>query len=163
MRIGFSKDIHILKKGVPLILGGVEIPYEFGLESHSDGDCLTHAIVEAIFGALNVGDLGKHFPPNDDRFKGVSSLTFLDYTRKLLKEKKYEIENIDCFISCEKPRLKDFLDKMKEKISERLDINIDQISIKAGSNEGVGPVGRKEAIEAYSVVLLKEVMWWIKK
>ena len=157
MRIGFSKDIHILKAGVPLILGGVQIPYEFGLESHSDGDCLTHAIVEAIFGALNVGDLGKHFPPNDDRYKGVSSLSFLDYTKKLLSEKHYEIENLDCFISCEKPKLKDFLDKMREKISGKLGISIGQISIKAGTNEGVGPVGEKKAIEAYCVVLLKEV------
>ena len=147
MRIGFSKDIHILKEGVPLILGGVHIPYEFGLESHSDGDCLTHAIVEAIFGALNVGDLGKHFPPNDDRYKGVSSLSFLDYTKKLLSEKHYEIENLDCFISC----------KMREKISGKLGISIEQISIKAGTNEGVGPVGEKKAIEAYCVVLLKEV------
>ena len=163
MRIGFSKDIHILKEGVPLILGGVQIPYEFGLESHSDGDCLTHAIVEAIFGALNVGDLGKHFPPNDDRYKGVSSLSFLDYTKKLLSEKHYEIENLDCFISCEKPKLKDFLDKIREKISGKLGISIDQISIKAGTNEGVGPVGEKKAIEAYCVVLLKEVKWWIKK
>lgn len=157
MRIGFSKDIHILKEGVPLILGGVQIPYEFGLESHSDGDCLTHAIVEAIFGALNVGDLGKHFPPNDDRYKGVSSLSFLDYAKKLLSEKHYEIENLDCFISCEKPKLIDFLDKMREKISDKLGIDTDQISIKAGTNEGVGPVGEKKAIEAYCVVLLKEV------
>ena len=157
MRIGFSKDIHILKKGIPLILGGIEIPYEFGLESHSDGDCLTHAIVEAIFGALNVGDLGKHFPPNDDHFKDVSSLTFLDYAKNLLQEKGYQIENLDCFISCEKPKLKDFLDKMREKIASRLGIELSQISLKAGTNEGVGPVGEKKAIEAYCVVLLKEV------
>ena len=157
MKIGFSKDIHILKKGIPLILGGVVIPSEFGLESHSDGDCLTHAVVEAIFGALNVGDLGKHFPPNDDRFKGVSSLSFLDYTKNLLQEMKFEVENLDCFISCEKPKLKDYLEKMKEKISTHLGIDVQQISIKAGTNEGVGPVGEMKAIEAYCVVLLKEV------
>lgn len=157
MKIGFSKDIHILKEGVPLILGGVNIPYEYGLESHSDGDCLIHAIVEAIFGALNVGDLGKHFPPNDDKYKDISSLYFLDYTKNLLSQKSYKIGNIDCFISCEKPKLKGFLDEMKEKISKHLGINVEQISIKAGTNEGVGPVGERKAIEAYCVVLLEEV------
>lgn len=157
MKIGFSKDIHILKKGIPLILGGVNIPNDYGLESHSDGDCLTHAIVEAIFGALNVGDLGKHFPPNDDKYKGVSSLTFLDYAKDLLEKEGYKVENIDAFISCEKPKLKGFLDKMMENISLHLGVDVRRISLKAGTNEGVGPVGREEAIEAYCVVLINEV------
>ena len=94
MRIGFSKDIHVIKNGIPLILGGISIPSEFGLESHSDGDCLIHAIVEAILGALNLGDLGSHYPPTDDKYKGISSTCFLLDAKRLLKENHYKIEKI---------------------------------------------------------------------
>lgn len=157
MKVGFSKDIHILKKGIPLVLGGVTIPYEYGLESHSDGDCLIHAIVEAIFGALNVGDLGQHFSPNDDTYKGISSTYFLKVARETLLSNGFKVGNIDCFISCEKPKLKDYLFKMRETIASYLDISLDKISIKAGTNEGVGAVGEMKAIESYAIVLLEEV------
>ena len=157
MKIGFSKDIHVTKKGIPLILGGVNIPSEFGLESHSDGDCLIHAIVEAIFGALNVGDLGKHFPPNDDKFKNYPSTNFLIYTKELLKKMDYKICNIDSFISCEKPKLATYIDEMKENIADLLGIDISLVSVKAGTNEKMGYIGESKAIEAYCVVLLEEV------
>lgn len=156
MRIGFSKDIHIIKNGIPLILGGISIPSEFGLESHSDGDCLIHAIVEAILGALNLGDLGSHYPPTDDKYKGISSTYFLLDAKRLLKENHYKIENIDSFISCEKPKLKKYIPLIQSNIAELLEIDKSIVSIKAGTNEGVGPVARMEAIESYCVVLLKE-------
>lgn len=156
MRIGFSKDIHIIKQGVPLILGGINIPSEFGLVSHSDGDCLIHAIVEAIFGAMNIGDLGSHYPPSSQEYKGISSTYFLEDAKKLLKKNGFTVGNIDCFISCEKPKLKLFIDKMRENIAKFLEIDVAKVSIKVGTNEGVGPVGELKAIEAYCVVLLEE-------
>ncbi len=158
MKIGFSKDIHVTKAGVPLILCGVNIPSEFGLESHSDGDCATHAIVEAIFGALNIGDLGSHYPPSDPKYENVSSLIFLDDTRRILDEMKYEIGNIDLFISCEKPKLKKFIPEMKSLVASHLKISEEKISIKAGTNEGVDAVGRGEAIEAYCVCLIEKIL-----
>ncbi|MBP5694592.1 MAG: 2-C-methyl-D-erythritol 2,4-cyclodiphosphate synthase [Bacilli bacterium] len=157
MKIGFSKDIHVTKKGIPLVLCGVNIPCEFGLESHSDGDCATHAIVEAIFGALNVGDLGTHYPPSDPKYKGISSMVFLEDAREILKEKGYKIGNIDLFISCEKPKLKPFIKEMVEKVAKALQISEELISIKAGTNEGVGPVGKGEAIESYCVCLVEKI------
>ena len=156
MRIGFSKDIHKTEIGKKLILCGIEIPSDFGLESHSDGDCAIHAIVEAIFGAMNVGDLGSHYPPSDDKYKNISSLYFLEDAKNIMDEQGYEIENIDVFISCEKPKLKDFILSMREKVSEILKTDIKRISIKAGTNEKMDCVGRGEAIEAYCVCLLKE-------
>ena len=156
MKIGFSKDIHVIKEGIPLILCGVNIPCEFGLESHSDGDCATHAIVEAIFGALNVGDLGSHYPPNDPKYENVSSLIFLDDTRRILDEMGYEIGNIDLFISCERPKLKKYIPEMKQVVASRLKIDEEKLSIKAGTNEGVGPVGEGKCIEAYCVCLIEK-------
>ena len=157
MKIGFSKDIHIIKEGLPLILCGVNIPSEFGLESHSDGDCATHAIVEAIFGALNVGDLGSHYPPTDPKYENVSSLIFLDDARRILEEKGYQIGNIDLFISCEKPKLKKYISEMRKTVASHLNTDEENISIKAGTNEGVGPVGKGKAIESYCVCLLEKL------
>ena len=157
MKIGFSKDIHVLKKGIPLVLGGTEIEFEFGLESHSDGDCLIHAIVEAIFGAMNIGDLGTFYPPNDDKYKNISSTYFLDDCKKKMNENGYKISNIDCFVSCERPKLKKYIPEMRENIASHLGIDSKLVSIKAGTNEGVGPVGEGKAIESYCVVLLEEM------
>ena len=142
MKIGFSKDIHVTKKGIPLVLGGVNIPSDFGLESHSDGDCLI---------------LGKHFPPNDDKFKNYPSTNFLIYTKELLKKMDYKICNIDSFISCEKPKLATYIEKMKENIADLLEIDVSNVSVKAGTNEKMGYIGESKAIEAYCVVLLEEV------
>ena len=156
MRIGISKDIHKTVVGKRLVLCGVEIPCSFGLESHSDGDCATHAIVESIFGALNVGDLGTHYPPNDDKYKNISSLYFLKDANLIMKSNGYEINNIDVFISCERPKLKDYIPKMVEVVSSILETDPKNVSIKAGTNEKMDAVGRGEAIETYCVCLLKE-------
>ena len=156
MRVGLGKDIHILKKGYDLILGGTKIPFKKGLVSYSDGDCLIHSIIDAILGALSLGDIGQKFPDNDPKYKGISSLTLLKETKKFIDESNYKISNIDCFISCEKPKLKDYINEMKINISDILDINLDQISIKAGTNEKMGYIGRSKAIECESIVLLEE-------
>ncbi len=157
MRIGFAKDIHKLENNRKLILGGVEIPFEKGLVAHSDGDVVIHSIVDSLIGALNKGDIGKLFPDTDDKYKNISSIFFLDEMKKILLNEKYDIEYIDVFISCEKPKLKEYIDKMKEIISFHLDIDLNKISIKAGTNEGLGEVGNCQAIESYSICLLKEI------
>lgn len=156
MRIGFSKDIHKICEGKKLVLCGVEIPSNFGLESHSDGDCATHAIVEAIFGALNVGDLGSHYPTNDKKYENISSLYFLKDAKRILNEENYKIGNLDVFISCEKPKLSPYIGLMKEKIAEILETDVKNVSIKAGTNEKMDSIGRGEAIEAYCVCLLED-------
>ena len=156
MRVGLGKDIHILKKGYDLTLGGTKIPFKKGLVSYSDGDCLIHSVIDAILGALNLGDIGQNFPDNDSKYKGISSLTLLEYTKKFLDDSKYKISNIDCFISCEKPKLKDYINEMKINISKVLGIELDQISIKAGTNEKMGYIGKNKAIECESIVLLED-------
>ena len=156
MRVGLGKDIHILKKGYDLTLGGTKIPFKKGLVSYSDGDCLIHSVIDAILGALNLGDIGQNFPDNDPKYKGISSLTLLEYTKKFLDDSKYKISNIDCFISCEKPKLKDYINEMKINISRVLGIELDQISIKAGTNEKMGYIGKNKAIECESIVLLED-------
>ena len=156
MRVGLGKDIHILKKGYDLTLGGTKIPFKKGLVSYSDGDCLIHSVIDAILGALNLGDIGQNFPDNDPKYKGISSLTLLEYTKKFLDDSKYKISNIDCFISCEKPKLKNYINEMKINISKVLGIELDQISIKAGTNEKMGYIGKNKAIECESIVLLED-------
>lgn len=156
MRVGLGKDIHILKKGYDLTLGGTKIPFKKGLVSYSDGDCLIHSVIDAILGALNLGDIGQNFPDNDPKYKGISSLTLLEYTKKFLDDSKYKISNIDCFISCEKPKLKDYINEMKINISKVLGIELGQISIKAGTNEKMGYIGKNKAIECESIVLLED-------
>lgn len=156
MRVGLGKDIHILKKGYDLTLGGTKIPFKKGLVSYSDGDCLIHSVIDAILGGLNLGDIGQNFPDNDPKYKGISSLTLLEYTKKFLDDSKYKISNIDCFISCEKPKLKDYINEMKINISKVLGIELDQISIKAGTNEKMGYIGKNKAIECESIVLLED-------
>lgn len=156
MRVGLGKDIHILKKGYDLILGGVKIPYKKGLFSYSDGDCLTHSIIDAILGALNKRDIGQNFPDNDPKYKNISSLRLLECINKILEESKYKIGNIDCFISCEKPKLKDYIEEMKKNIAEILNIDKEQVSIKAGTNEKQGYIGKNKAIECECVVLLED-------
>lgn len=156
MRIGLGKDIHKFKKGCPLILGGIIIPYKKGLESYSDGDCLIHSIIDSILGALNNKDIGRIFPNNDPKYKDISSTILLKETNNILKMSKYKISNIDVFISCEEPKLSPFIDKMCKNISNILEISIDDISIKAGTNEKMGYIGKGKAIECISVCLLED-------
>lgn len=156
-RIGQSRDIHRLEKnGRDFVLGGIHIPYTKGNVSHSDGDCLYHAIAESLLGALALGDLGKHFPDNDDKFKNIDSSVIIKETMKLVKEKGYHVVNIDTSVILEKPKLKDYIDEMRQNIASLLEIDIDAVSVKAQTNEKVDALGRNEAIEATSIVLLEK-------
>lgn len=154
MKIGQGYDIHRLIFGRDLILGGVKIPYEKGLLGHSDADVLIHAIIDSIFGAMNIGDIGEHFPDNDPQYKGISSLELLRHTAKLLDNNGYKIVNIDSTVICEKPKLLPYKDDMKKNISKALSISPDLISIKAKTKEKSDSTGEGLSIEAMSVCLI---------
>ncbi len=156
MRIGFGYDIHPLVTGRPLILGGVVIPFEKGLDGHSDADVLCHAIGDAILGAAAMGDLGEHFPDTGSAYQGISSLVLLGLIGKKLHEKNYNIVNIDSTIVAEAPKLSSFREIMVEKIAEVLGLAGKSVSIKATTNEKFGATGRGEAIAAYAIVLVRE-------
>lgn len=157
MRIGLGVDIHRTVKGKKLVLAGVHIPSDFGLEAHSDGDVIIHSLCDAILGALAKGNIGEFYPNDDDKYLNYDSRLFLEDMRNLLIFEEYEIENIDICVICEKPRLKDYLGEMIKSLASLLKISIDRICIKPGTNEGLGEIGRCEAIEARSIVLLKKV------
>lgn len=156
MRIGFSKDVHRLVRKRALRLGGVTIPFKKGLLAHSDGDVVIHSLVDAFIGALNLGDIGKLFPDTDKQYENFDSMKFLDVVKNLLIDKKMYVEYIDIFISCEKPKLREYIDLMKANIASRLNIELSRISIKCGTNEGLGYVGKMKGIECFSTVLLME-------
>ena len=155
-RIGFSKDIHRLVENRKLIIGGVIIPFEKGELAHSDGDVLYHAVAESLLGALALGDLGKHFPDNSDETLNMNSEIIVSKVMEMVKEKGYSVNNIDVFISLERPKLKDYIEQIRSNIARLLFVDISQVSVKAGTNEGCGEVGKGEAIEATSMVLLKK-------
>jgi 2-C-methyl-D-erythritol 2,4-cyclodiphosphate synthase len=156
MRIGFGYDVHRLVSDRKLILGGVEIPFRKGLSGHSDADVLLHAISDALLGAIGEGDIGKHFPDTDEKYKGISSLLILRKVVNLMKEKGYSLLSIDSTVIGEEPRLAPYIDKIKESIAR--EIGSDAIlSIKAKTNEGLGTIGRGEGIAAYAVCLIEEV------
>ncbi len=157
IRIGYGKDIHALVIGKPLVLGTVTIPSMMGLSSYSDGDVVVHSLVDAILGALAKGDIGTMFPDNEPRNKGRHSIEFLKEIRPLISSCGYKINNIDISITCEKPKLANYIVMMRGSIAMILGINITQVSIKAGTNEGFDSIGKEEAIEATSVVLLEGV------
>lgn len=154
-RIGYGEDIHRLVSDRPLILGGIVIPFEKGLLGHSDADVVCHALSDALLGALALGDIGTHFPDSDMQYKNANSVILLQKVATLVSEKNYLIVNIDIAISLEKPRLSPFIMAMRNKISETLGIELNTISIKAMTNEGLGSVGRGEACRATAIVLLK--------
>lgn len=154
IRIGNGYDIHQLVEGRPLILGGLEISHTVGLLGHSDADVLTHAIMDAILGALSLGDIGHYFPPSDAQWAGANSLLLLEQVNGLIQEKGWCIGNIDSVIVAERPKLKPHLAIMRDKLAQTLNIESDRISIKATTNEKLGPVGREEGIAAYAVALL---------
>jgi 2-C-methyl-D-erythritol 2,4-cyclodiphosphate synthase len=156
LRIGFGYDAHRLAEGRDLILGGVKVPHQKGLSGHSDADVLTHAISEAILGALSLGDLGKHFPDTDSKYKDVPSLKILARIGEMAKEQNGKIVNIDSTVVAEKPKLSDYILEMRQNISGTLSVNIDQVSVKATTTEGMGFAGRKEGISAYAVVLMEK-------
>ena len=156
IKIGFGYDAHRLAEGRDLILGGVKIPHDLGLLGHSDADVLSHAIGEAILGALALGDLGRHFPDTDEKYKGISSLKILSLIDDMAKRENAKIIHIDSTIVAQEPKLSPYIEKMRENIADVLNINTDQISVKATTTEGMGFTGRKEGISAYAVVLMEQ-------
>jgi 2-C-methyl-D-erythritol 2,4-cyclodiphosphate synthase len=154
IRIGNGYDIHKLVSDRPLILGGIPIPHEFGLLGHSDADVLTHAIMDAMLGALSLGDIGHYFPPSDPQWAGADSLILLTQVHQLVKNQGWQIGNIDSVVVAERPKLKPYIEKMRAKLAAILELAPNQIGIKATTNEKLGPVGREEGICAYAVVLL---------
>ncbi|MGP0129489.1 MAG: 2-C-methyl-D-erythritol 2,4-cyclodiphosphate synthase [cyanobacterium endosymbiont of Rhopalodia musculus] len=154
VRIGNGYDIHRLVQSRPLILGGIKIPHTVGLLGHSDADVLTHAIMDAILGALSLGDIGHYFPPSDPQWKGANSVALLEQVNKLMRSQGWQIGNIDSVIIAERPKIKPYILDMREKLAEILDIEYDQIGIKATTNEKLGPTGREEGISVYTVALL---------
>lgn len=154
IRIGNGYDIHRLVTGRRLILGGVEIPHELGLLGHSDADVLTHAIMDAMLGALSLGDIGHYFPPTDEKWAGADSLVLLSQVNKLVLDKGWRVGNIDSVVVAERPKLKPHITKMRDRIASILELEPDQIGIKATTNEKLGPEGREEGIAAYAVALL---------
>ena len=154
-RIGYGNDIHRLEAGVPLILGGVSIESSIGAVGHSDADALTHAVTDAILGALALGDIGSHFSDKDERWRGADSFVFLRYVVGLMKEKGFAVVNVDSTVNLETPRLRPFIDRMRENLATALEIGMDCVSVKAKTGEKVDAVGRSEAIKAEAVVLLK--------
>lgn len=153
-RIGQGWDSHRIEQGRTLILGGVQIPSEFGLTGHSDADLIAHAITDAILGALALGDIGMHFPDTAPEWKDADSLQFLLHAQKLAAEQGYKIGNIDCTVILERPKLKDFRLPIREKLAGVLSLSVDQISVKFKTAEKVGPVGEGKSSEAQAIVLL---------
>lgn len=154
MRVGIGYDVHKLVENRPLILGGVHIPHEKGLEGHSDADVLIHAIMDSILGACGEGDIGRHFPDTDEKYRGISSLKLLASTKRIMESKGFQIQNIDAVIIAQKPRLSSFLNTMKNNIALVLGSSPDQINIKATTTETLGFEGREEGIAAQAVCLL---------
>lgn len=157
MRIGIGYDVHKLVFGRDLILGGEKIPFEKGLLGHSDADVLIHAVMDSILGALAMRDIGFHFPDTDDAYKGIDSKLLLKKVDNIMKEKGYCIVNIDSVIMAQKPKLQNYIDKMRENISDILNIDKDQISIKATTTEKLGFIGREEGISVEAVCLLEKI------
>ena len=155
-RIGTGYDLHLLVEGRPLVLGGVRIPFEKGLQGHSDADILCHAVTDAILGAAALGDIGAHFPDTDQRFKGADSLDLLARARQLVNSAGYRVVNIDATIVAERPKLREHIDAMRQRLAEALLVRTSAISVKAKTNEGVGPEGRGDAMSAQAVALLEE-------
>ena len=154
MRIGMGYDVHRLTEGRKLIIGGVDIPYEKGLLGHSDADVLLHAIMDALLGAAALGDIGKHFPDTDPAYKGISSIKLLEHVGNLLEENLFLIENIDATIIAQAPKMRPFIDMMRENIANALGITTGQVNVKATTEEGLGFTGTGEGISAQAVCLL---------
>lgn len=156
MRVGHGYDVHRLVENRRLMVGGVDIPYEKGLLGHSDADVLLHAIMDALLGAAGLNDIGKHFPDSDDKYKGISSLELLKFVEILLKNKGYSINNIDSTIIAQSPKMAPYIAEMKANIANVLNIAIDDINIKATTEEGLGFTGRAEGISAHAVCLIEK-------
>lgn len=157
MRVGIGYDVHKLVKRRKLILGGVEIEYEYGLLGHSDADVLTHAIMDALLGAAGLGDIGKHFPDTDNEYKDISSIKLLLIVKEKLEIKGYTINNMDCIIVAQMPKLSPYIELMEKNIAEILNVDKNRVNIKATTTEQLGFEGRKEGISAQVIVALNEL------
>ena len=157
MRIGIGYDVHKLVEGRALILGGENIPYEKGLLGHSDADVLLHAIMDALLGAAALGDIGKHFPDTDTRYSGISSILLLKHVCELLESRNYKVVNIDSVIIAQKPRMAPYIEQMRLNIADALKLHVDQVSVKATTEEGLGFTGRSEGISSQSVCLIENI------
>jgi 2-C-methyl-D-erythritol 2,4-cyclodiphosphate synthase len=156
IRVGIGHDVHALVRGLKLTLGGVEIPFEKGLKGWSDADVLIHALMDALLGAAALGDIGTHFPPGDPRYEGISSSKLLAEVKRLLDEGQWQVANVDMIILAEAPKLKDYMPLMSKNIASILNISTSDVSVKAGTNEKMGFVGRGEGIAAQAVALLEK-------
>ena len=154
MRLGMGYDVHKLVQDRDLIMGGVKIPYEKGLLGHSDADVLLHAIMDALLGAAALGDIGKHFPDSDPKYKGISSILLLEHVGALLEENCFFIENIDATIIAQAPKMRPYIDQMRENIAKALGIDISQVNVKATTEEGLGFTGTGEGISSQAICLL---------
>lgn len=157
MRIGMGYDVHKLTEGRELILGGVKIPYEKGLLGHSDADVLLHAVMDALLGAASLGDIGLHFPDTDEAYRGVSSLKLLKRVGELLDEHLYVIENIDATIIAERPKMRLYIDEMRENIARALTLDVDQVNIKATTEEGLGFTGKGEGVSSQAICCIEKM------
>ena len=155
-RIGHGYDVHQLVKGRKLIIGGVDIPNETGLSGHSDADVLTHAIMDAIVGALALGDIGKFFPDTDPKYKDADSILLLNEILNVMSEKGYKIVNVDATIVAQKPKLRPFIDEIRENLASNMNIDIDCMSVKATTEENLGFTGSMEGMKSYCVILLEK-------
>ena len=155
LRIGHGYDVHRLKTGRALILGGVNIPYDLGLDGHSDADVLTHAIMDALLGAAAAGDIGKLFPDNDEAFRGISSLELLRRVKLYLAEKNYKIVNVDATIIAQAPKLSPYREEMRENLARVMEVDVDQVSVKATTEEHLGFTGSGEGIAAHAICLIE--------
>lgn len=156
-RIGQGFDVHKFAVNRPLIIGGIEIPYELGLEGHSDADVLLHAISDACLGAIGAGDIGKHFPDTDPAFKGADSAKLQQHVWELVKERGYQLGNIDCTIIAQAPKMAPHIEAMRQRIAELLDAEVDRVNVKATTTEQLGFTGRKEGIAAQATILLEKL------
>ncbi len=157
MRIGTGYDVHRLGPDRDLVIGGVVIPYEYGLVGHSDADVLLHAIMDALLGAAALGDIGKHFPDSDEKYRGISSLKLLEHVADLLAENKYIVENIDATIIAQQPKMRPYIDEMRKNIADTLGLEISQVNVKATTEEGLGFTGNSEGISSQAVALLSSI------
>ena len=157
MRVGMGYDVHKLVEGRDLIMGGVHIPHEKGLLGHSDADVLLHAISDALLGAAALGDIGKHFPDTDPKYKGADSLKLLEHVGKLLDEKLYVIENIDATIIAQRPKMAPHIPKMRENIAGALGLDVDQVNVKATTEEGLGFTGSGEGISSQAICAIEKI------
>jgi len=157
MRVGIGYDVHPLTPGRKLVLGGIEVPFDKGLSGWSDADVLTHAIIDALLGAAALGDVGSHFPPGEPQYKNISSLALLQRVRNELEENGWQVNNVDATVIAEQPKLRDFIDRMREQLSQTLGIDISRVSVKASTSARLGFAGRGDGMAACAVALIEGI------